>query len=253
MADLDPTTAAALCRALERVLPLELRRPVVCVDISSRSERWDIEARDRSGALLRRVSHTQVVPERMAMAGAELRDVRHALDGELRQLGVSGFGVSLHGRRLPTTRRERQTLGEELAQRVRDHIVHGTPIIEDPMVALRAGRHPYADPVAAALSDVTVHADSTRRAARVLVSGDDRLGCRIPELHEEVLPAVATKRQRHGHLTPELTLVVETVLSEISRAAIVEARQGVQDHHRSFKSVYVGRLKGSRFTLKRLY
>lgn len=253
MADLDATTGAALCRALERVLRLELRQPVVCVDISSKSERWDIETRDRSGALLRRVSHTQVVPERMAMAGAELRDVRHALENELHQFGVSGIGISLHGRRLPTTRRERQAIGRELAQRVRDHVLHGTPIIEDPMVALRAGRHPYADPVAAAVADVTVHVDNAHRAARVLISGDDRFGYRVPELHEEVLPAVATKRQRHGDLSSELTLVVESVLSDISRAAVVAARRSVQGQHRGFKSVYVGRVKGGRFPLKRLY
>ena len=98
MADLDPTTATALCRALERVLVLELRQRVVCNDISARSWRWDIEARDVRRSLIRRVSYTQVVPERMAMAGAELRDVRDSLEGGLRDLGVSGIGLSLTAR-----------------------------------------------------------------------------------------------------------------------------------------------------------
>lgn len=253
MADLDSATGAALCRALERVLALELSQRVACRDISATSARWDIEACDTQGNLLRRVSHTQTVPRRMAMAGAELRDVRHSLEAELRDLGVTGIGLSLHGRTLPTTRRDRQSLGRKLAQRVRDHVAAGTPIIEDPMVALMRGRHPYEDPLAAAFASVSVFATGADRPARVLVSGDDRLGHRVPDLHEEVFPAIAEKKIRHGALTEDLTLVVEPVLSEVNRAAISEARHHLEDAHRGFKSVYVGRLAGGRFPIKRLY
>jgi hypothetical protein len=253
VAELDSVTAAALCRSLERVLALEVRQRVVCHDISATSERWDIEARDVQGALIRRVSHTQTVSEPIAMAGAELRDVRQSVEAELRDLGVTGIGLSLHGRTLPTTRRRRQTLGRELARRVQQHIAEGTPIIADPMAALRRGRHPFEDPLAIALTNVSIFATSVGRPARVLVSGDDRFGYRVPELHEEVFPAIATKRMRHGALTADLTLVVEPVLSDVSRAAIGEARARLGDSHRGFRSVYVGRSKAGRFPLRQLY
>ena len=109
------------------------------------------------------------------------------------------------------------------------------------------------DPLAAAFAYVSVFATNTQRPARVQVSGDDRLSHRVPELHEEVMPAIATKKIRHRELTGELTLVVEPVLSETSRAAITDAKQHLKDEHRGFKSVYVGRLAGGRFPLRRLY
>lgn len=58
---------------------------------------------------------------------------------------------------------------------------------------------------------------------------------------------------RHRELTADLTLVVEPVLSHVSRAAISEAKQHLEPAHQGFKSVYVGRLGGGRFPLKRLY
>jgi hypothetical protein len=253
MADLDAKTARALCESLEVALGRELGTKITCRDVSKQSKRWDIEALDASGAVVRLVSYTQTVPRRMAMAGAELRDVRDELEAALAGLGVRGIGISHHARALPTSRPRREALARLLAERVQRHRMSGEPIIEDPMKALLAGRHPWADPVAAAFGDVEVFATRPDSPAKVMVSSDDRLGHVVPELDEEVLPAIAEKKRRHRELTARLTLVVEPVLSSVSEAtaAVVTAKLG--EGHSGFMSVYVGRCVDAKFPLRRIY
>lgn len=253
MADLDSVTGAALCRSLEHALQAELSTRVFCHDVSAQCRRWDVVALDSAGILLRRISHTTTVPERMAMAGAELRDVRTALERELREMGVSGIEIALHARQLPTTRRRRHTLGRALAARVRDSVLTGAPAIEDPLAVLLSGGKPHDDPIADAFTRVEVWPTRADRPACVRLSGDHRLGFRVPELHEEVLPAVAEKRARHGALTPKLTLVVEPVLADITAQSVRELRQKLQSSHGGFCSAYVGRLDGEVFPLTRIY
>lgn len=253
MADLDSVTGAALSRSLEGALAVEFGAPVICRDVSAQSLRWDVVALDASGRLVRRISHTSTVPERMAKAGAELRDVRTALERELREMGISGIEIAIHARQLPKTRRMRHTLGQALAARVRDGVLTNSPAIQDPLAVLLSGGKPHDDPIADAFSRVEVWPTRADRPASVRLSGDNRLGFRVPELHEEVLRAVAEKSARHGALTPELTLVVEPVLANITAASVRELRQKLQPSHRGFCSAYVGRLEGKVFPLTRIY
>ncbi len=253
MADLDNVTGAALCQSLEEALAAEIGALVVCRDVSAQSLRWDVVAYDSAGMLVRRISHTSTVPERMAMAGAELRDLRTALQRELRGMEIAGIEIALHSRQLPTRRNRRYALGRALAARVRDSILTGAPVIEDPLVVLRSGGQLHDDPIADAFSRVEIWPTRADRPACVRLSGDHRLGFRVPELHEEVLPAVAEKRARHGALTPDLTLIVEPVLADITAQAVRELRQKLQPSHGGFCSVYVGRLDGEVFPLARIY
>jgi hypothetical protein len=250
MADLDARTARALCRAMARVLTVELRERVTCRDISRRNERWDLEAVDAEDRVARRVSHTRAVPEDRAMAGAELRDVIAVLESEL---VARRLGLRLHGRQFPTSRQKRKQLARHLAERVVAHVATGAPIIKDPIQEVLAGRHPYSDPIAAAFVDVEVSRRRAGRTTKVMAAGDDRWMSRVPELHEEILPYIARKAIRHQELTSSLTLVVEPVLSAASRASIVETVSHLGPEHRGFLSVYVGRASGDRFPLRRLY
>lgn len=127
MADLDAPTALALSRALSAVLGRELGEIVVCRDISAKSERWDLEACDEQGAVVRRISHTQTVPYEIAKAQAELRDVRESTEAALSALGVTGVELFIQSRELPRTQKQRRTLGPLIASRVLNHLAQGSP------------------------------------------------------------------------------------------------------------------------------
>lgn len=242
MAELDAHTAKVLCSALEPFLGQELGHPVTCFDVSSARHRWDLEARDALGNVLRRVSHVRALSEASVQAEAEVcQDVWPSIDAELKARGVTDCGVAFGVRSLPTSQSKRRALARELAARIHAHLARGAAILEDITKCLMAGRDPFDDPVTAAFYDVEVIPMPGTGPARVRLASSDRLSFCVPPLADVVLPVVARKQERHGALASTLTLVVQLFDRGWTDEDLAGIRRGLKPRHRGFKSAYIAR------------
>jgi len=207
------------------------------------------------GELLRKISHTRTVPERIAKALADVdKEFWRTLESSLARLGVTGCWVSPEVRNFPATKTERRRLAALLAQRILDHQERGTPLLETPAESIRSGRNPFEDPIGRHFHSVGIRLTAKSTPAKVLTVTHDDLVCLVPELHDEVLPVITRKRMSHGDLASDLTLVVEVFEGHLGMESIRVARSRLSEDQHGFGSVYLARGDaGSGFEIARLY
>lgn len=202
------------------------------------------------------MSCVRAVSQRFMQAMAQTGDeVWTELERELRKLGLFDCSVSFGIRELPPKKSPaRAELIQGLAARIRVHLRNGAVIIEDPTVCLMQGRHPWADPIAAAFYDVSARKTPGTGPAKVVAASADALTTSEPTLVALVLPVIAEKQKKHKDLVSDLTLVVQVFDRSWTSADLAEVRNGLATEHRGFKSAYIARsLTGAPADVDRLY